>query len=147
MRIGSVGGLHASLLMSYVGVMHEVHREPVPGQTSEQGSYSARWLASVRHMASAYVTTGEVWQLVFRTMAEDGTEWEGKEKVLGEVYGQWQCKNEIEATLEWGKWLLGAGQAQAAAEAVAGCARRLGESERRELEKRWMGMLMSGSGP
>ncbi|KAF5386261.1 hypothetical protein D9615_002379 [Tricholomella constricta] len=143
MRNASLGGLHETLLISYVRVMHEVQK-PETGLTSDQGSVSAKWLHSIRHMASAYLTSGAVWQKVFTTLVEEenwGSEPDGKRQVLGEVYEKWQGKDAVEATLEWARWLLGNGKGKEGAEAVVACGRSVGEEERARLEKRWMSMV------
>jgi len=144
MRNASLGGLHETLLMSYVQVTHEVQRKPGTGLTSDQSSDLAKWLHSIRHMASAYLTSGAVWQKVFTTL-EGEEKWgsgpDGKTQVLGEVYEKWRRKDAVEATLEWARWLLGNGKGKEAAEAVVVCGRSVGEEERAELEKRWMGMV------
>ncbi|KAG5646802.1 hypothetical protein DXG03_002179 [Asterophora parasitica] len=141
MRNASLNGLHEKLLMSYVRVMHEVHRKPGTGLTSDQGSDSAKWLHSIRHMGSAYLATGAVWQSVFTTLV--GEEWwvDGKQEVLGEVYKKWEGQDAVEATLAWAGWLLGIGKGKEGAAVVVACGRSIGEEERTALEKRWMRMV------
>ncbi|GLB37280.1 putative U3 small nucleolar RNA-associated protein 6 [Lyophyllum shimeji] len=144
MRNASLGGLHETLLMSYSQVIHEVQTKPGTGLTSDQGLDSAKWLHSIRHMASAYLTSGAVWQKVF-TLLEGEENWgsgrDGKRQVLGEVYEKWRRKDAVEATLEWARWLLGNGKGKEAAEAVVACGRSVGEDARAGLEKRWISMV------
>lgn len=143
MRDASLRGLHETLLISYVRTAHEGRAKPDSGSTSDQRGSSARWLHSVRHMARAYLTTGRVWQQVFRTIeAEDwGSEPHGKRQVLGEVFEKWRGKDELEATLEWARWLLANGKGKEATEAVVVGGRSVGEEGRVEMARRWMGIV------
>lgn len=134
-------GLHETLLMSYVRVMHEVQTKPDSGLTSDQTTV---WLHSIRHMASAYLTSGRVWKKVFLTLEGDegwGSGADGKRQVLGEVYEKWQRKECLEATLEWARWLLANKKGKEASEVVVAGGRSLGEGKRVELEKQWMGIV------
>ncbi|KAF9467295.1 U3 small nucleolar RNA-associated protein 6-domain-containing protein [Collybia nuda] len=143
MRDGRLRGLHETLLISFVRTAHEGRGKPDSGLTSDQAEYSARWLHSVRHMARVYLTTGRVWQQVFSTIEEEdwGSESREKRQVLGEVFEKWRQKDELEATLEWARWLLSSGKGKEATEAVVVGCRSIGEEGRVELERRWMGIV------
>jgi U3 small nucleolar RNA-associated protein 6 len=143
MRDAALRVLHETLLISYVKTAHEGRAKPDSGSTSDQADNSASWLHLVRHMARAYLTTGKVWQQVFSIV--EGEDWRsephGKRQVLGEVFGMWRRKDELEATLEWARWLLENGKGKEATEAVVVGGRSVGSEGRVELERRWMGIV------
>ncbi|RDB24910.1 U3 small nucleolar RNA-associated protein 6 [Hypsizygus marmoreus] len=128
MRDGSLTGVHETLLMRYVRVMHEV---PGTGFESDQEGDSAKWLHSIRHMASAYLTTGAVWQEVFSIFEEEGFE------VLREVYERWSGLDEKGAGLAWAQWLNKQGRGVEAAAVIRTVGRRMGDGELAELETEW----------
>lgn len=136
--------LHETLLISYVQTIHEARTKPDSGRTSDQ---TAVWLHSIRHMASAYLTTGRVWQKVFTTLEGDeswGSGPDGKRQVLGEVYEKWKQKDRFEATLEWARWLVANGKGKEASEVIVVGGRSVGEDGRVDLERRWMGIVGKG---
>ncbi|KAG6920097.1 hypothetical protein DXG01_010165 [Tephrocybe rancida] len=118
MRNASLSGLHETLLIRYVRVLHEVHGKPETGLTSDQGTDSGRWLGSIRHMASAYLTSGAVWQKMFVVL--EGERWgsDPKKAVLGAVYEEWKARDMVSATISWAKWLACNGEGVAAASLV-----------------------------
>lgn len=132
---GSLRGVHESLLMSYVTVMHEAMGEEV---TSDQASkISAKWMDEVRLIGRSYLTTSRVWQRLFGMIVGSDTWKEGKEDVLRAIYEEWRGKDGVEAVIEWGRWLVGHGKGEEAGRVVAGATRVLGEEEGRDVEKRW----------
>ncbi|KAG6886271.1 hypothetical protein C0993_006681 [Termitomyces sp. T159_Od127] len=99
MRQG-LAGLHETLLMSYVRVLHEVHGTPGTGLDSDQG---AGWLESIRHMASAYLTSGAVWRQLFAGVQGESGWGSGPQKeVLGAVYREWEGRDREGARRAWG---------------------------------------------
>lgn len=113
----SLRGVHEALLVRYVGVLHEVGVEPNSGLMSDQEKGCVNWLHWIRHMAKTCLTTGRVWRQVFARVSEACEEGE-KEKVLGEIYELWKKDEGIEATIEWGRWLLVHGKGREATEIV-----------------------------
>jgi len=110
----SLRGVHEALLVRYVSVLHEVGFEPNSGVMSDQ---EKGWLHWIRHMAKSYLTTGRVWRQVFARVSE-ACEEEEKEKVLGEIFELWRKDEGVEATIEWGRWLLSHGRGREATEIV-----------------------------
>lgn len=103
--------VHEILLMGYV----EEWAQPNTGQLiSDQENKSARWLDSICHMDGAYLTTGRVWQKVFKTMEESEVEDEEKKQILGIVYEKWRRMEEKEARKEWRRWLVENGKGKEA---------------------------------
>jgi U3 small nucleolar RNA-associated protein 6 len=125
--------LHERLLMGYV---EEQWAKPNTGLISDQVKIPARWFDSIRHMDSAYLTTGRVWQKVFRTVDREGLGFDEKRKILGVVFEKWSRMDGLEARIEWGRWLLENGKGKEASGVMVG--RGL------ELEQGWMGVLSHG---
>lgn len=113
----SLQGVHEALLVRYVSVLHEVGVEPNSGLMSDQEKGRVNWLDWIRHMAKSYLTTGRVWRQVFARVSE-ACEEEEKEKVLGEIFKWWRKDEGVEATIEWGRWLLVHGKGREATEIV-----------------------------
>lgn len=145
MRECSLRELHEILLMGYVTVVEELlwAKPNTDILISNQENISARWLDSIRHMDSAYLMTGRVWQKVFSIL--DREEWRSdsdeKGKILGIVFEKWRGMDGLEARLEWARWLLENGRGKEATTIMMVGGR---EEERLELEKRWVGVLEKG---
>ncbi|KAG6844416.1 hypothetical protein H0H87_007071 [Tephrocybe sp. NHM501043] len=102
------GGLHEMLLIRYVGA-YTAHGQPATGVTSDQDADRDRWLGWIRHMASAYLTSGAVWQTLFGVVRGQ------KREVVEAVYVEWAKQARVEATVAWAAWLSCAGDGAAAA--------------------------------
>jgi hypothetical protein len=95
--------VHEILLMGYV----EEWTQPNTGLISDQ---CARWIDSICHMDSAYLTTARVWQKVFQRATETKLTDADKKKVLGVVYEKWRRLEETgEARKEWMSWVARVG--------------------------------------
>ncbi|EFI28182.1 U3 snoRNP protein [Coprinopsis cinerea okayama7 len=145
-------GVHEVLLMHYVTVLEEACRTPESGLTSDQPHGWRKWLDAVRHMASGYLTTGQVWKRVFEVVAGGNEEEESggkgtdeKRMVLEEIYGYWRQKDEVGARTAWAKWLLEYGKGIEASKVVAQGRQCLSAEDSAELEKRWMETLGSNT--
>lgn len=124
MRDVSLRGVHEALLVRYVTVLHEVAVEPNSGVMSD---HEKGWLHWIRHMAKSYLTNGRVWRQVFARVSEVCEE----EKVLGEIFKLWRKDEGVEATIEWGRWLLAHGKGREATEIV------MTGIDKESIEERW----------
>lgn len=113
--------VHEMLLIKYVERLYSARREPTDGQSSDQATKRSEW-DRVCHMDESYLTTGNVWQQVFRLEAHGGGE-----ATLREVYERWRRTDVEGASVEWAKWLLGHGRGAEASRVVQGAG----------LEARW----------
>ena len=87
----------------------------------------------VREIAREYHATAKLWRAVFSSEVErkDGG------RVLQEVFELWRKKDEVEATVAWGKWLLTNDRGKEAMGVMVRARSSLKEADRRELEQRW----------
>ena len=95
----------------------------------------------VRQIASKYLATARVWAKVFSLEVENGDSY----RLLQEIYELWGQKDEVEATVAWGKWLLIHGRGKEATAVVVKARSSLKEIERMELERRWTVVLDEGN--
>jgi len=140
MRDSSLRDIHEMLLMKYVTMTHG----GVPDRENRCTSDQQGRLDLVRHMASAYLPTGRVWQKVFTLEMEErepSADAEAKAKILGEVFEMWRRKDGVDATLAWVGWLMRNGKGREAKEVIVRARSWLGDGERTEVEKGWTGIL------
>lgn len=115
--------MHENLLMEYA-TLH-VHGRGALGER----------LRFVRETAREFLATARVWAKVFWFEIENQDDQVGE--VLREVFELWCQKDAVNATVAWGKWLLGNDRGKEAMEVVVRVRCSLKETERQELEKRW----------
>jgi len=128
MRDSSKSDMHEILLVQYVAL-----HVAVPSGTGRQTA--GQRIRFIHEIAREYHPSAKVWAKMFSLEAEDGDT--GLGQVLQEVFELWRTKDEIEATVTWGRWLLRNGRGKEAMEAMVRARSSLHGTDRTRFETRW----------
>ncbi|KAF9268817.1 hypothetical protein L218DRAFT_954258 [Marasmius fiardii PR-910] len=125
--------VHEELLMSYVSLLTGRGVDPAAEEGANQNSvfmndsesHAESWKRGIRYMQRMCFPSGRVWQKAFM-LSKQGF----GEDLLRDIYESWRRREEVDATVEWARWLLENGKGREAMEVIL-------RSNNREVEERW----------